>query len=131
MKPEPDRPQNVRSVTPPIRHTDPIRHTFRRPRPGDVTRVTDVTAHPSRRQTKTAKTTYRSEPTQGAAPLTAPDDMRLTLTVTEAAQLLGISRATAYECVRTGDLPSITLGRRILIPRSAFYELLSDGGRTR
>ncbi len=131
MKSGPDRPRSVRHVTPPIRHTDPIRHTSKRPLPGDVTAVTDVTAPSSRRKPTTPKTTHRSEPTEGAALLTATDDQRLTLTVTEAAQLLGISRATAYECVRTGDLPSITLGRRILIPRSAFYELLADGRRTR
>ncbi|MEM9653709.1 MAG: helix-turn-helix domain-containing protein [Actinomycetota bacterium] len=51
---------------------------------------------------------------------------RLTLTVTEAADLLGICRATAYECVRRGELPSITLGRRILIPRSALDDLLKQ-----
>lgn len=50
---------------------------------------------------------------------------RLTLTVTEAAQLLGISRAMAYECVRTGDLPAIRLGGRILIPRERFDEMLN------
>ncbi len=49
---------------------------------------------------------------------------RLTLTVTEAAELLGVSRATAYECVRTGDIPSIRLGGRILVPRCRFDELL-------
>ena len=46
-------------------------------------------------------------------------DNRLTLTVTEAAQLLGIGRGTAYECVRTGELPSIKLGGRIVIPQRA------------
>jgi excisionase family DNA binding protein len=49
---------------------------------------------------------------------------RLTLTVTEAAKLLGISRAMAYECVRTGDLPAIRLGGRILI-----LELTRFGGQ--
>lgn len=56
---------------------------------------------------------------------------RLTLTVTEAAKLLGISRAMAYECVRTGDLPAIRLGGRILIPRERFDEMLSGGGNAR
>jgi excisionase family DNA binding protein len=51
-------------------------------------------------------------------------DDRLTLTVTEAAKLLGISRGSAYECVRTGEIPSIRLGGRIVIPRSKFDELL-------
>jgi len=56
---------------------------------------------------------------------------RLTLTVTEAAQMLGISRAMAYECVRTGDLPAIRLGGRILIPRERFDEMLNGDGDAR
>lgn len=56
------------------------------------------------------------------------DDKRLTLTVTEAAELLGISRATAYECVRTGEIPSLRLGGRILIPREKFDGLLALEG---
>ncbi len=41
----------------------------------------------------------------------------LLLTVKEAAKLLRISRNLAYELVAQGRLPSICLGRRILIPR--------------
>lgn len=40
---------------------------------------------------------------------------RQTLSVAEAAEVLGISRAHAYDCVRSGELPSITLGRRVVI----------------
>jgi excisionase family DNA binding protein len=40
----------------------------------------------------------------------------LTLTVEQAAQVLGIGRSTAYELVRTGDLKCIHLRRRIVIP---------------
>ena len=53
-------------------------------------------------------------------------DDRLTLTVDEAADLLGISRSLAYELVRIGELPSLRLGRRILIPRRAIYELVEE-----
>jgi excisionase family DNA binding protein len=45
---------------------------------------------------------------------------RLTYTVPEVAELLGISRSTAYECVRRGEIPSLTLGRRVVISRMAF-----------
>lgn len=41
---------------------------------------------------------------------------RLTVTVEEAGELLGISRAHAYELVRRGELPSLRLGRRIVVP---------------
>ncbi|MGE0230123.1 MAG: helix-turn-helix domain-containing protein [Dehalococcoidia bacterium] len=50
--------------------------------------------------------------------------LRLTYTVPEAAQLLGISRATAYDCVRRGEIPALTLGRRIVITRSTLELLL-------
>lgn len=49
---------------------------------------------------------------------------RLALTVTEAAALLGISRALAYELVARGELPSIRLGRRLVVPKVALLEML-------
>jgi excisionase family DNA binding protein len=49
---------------------------------------------------------------------------RLTWTITEAAQLLGISRATAYEAAHRGELPVRLMGRRMLVPRVALLRLL-------
>jgi excisionase family DNA binding protein len=49
----------------------------------------------------------------------------LTLTVEEGAALLGISRTLAYELVTRRELPSLRLGRRIVVPRRALEELLS------
>jgi excisionase family DNA binding protein len=51
-------------------------------------------------------------------------DGRLVLSVTEAAGLLGISRGLAYELVARGELPSLRLGRRIVVPRRALEVLL-------
>ena len=51
---------------------------------------------------------------------------RRTYSVTEAARLLGISRTKAYECIRTGELPALRLGRRIVVP-AARLERLLDG----
>ncbi|MDA8366480.1 MAG: helix-turn-helix domain-containing protein [Actinomycetota bacterium] len=48
---------------------------------------------------------------------------RLVFTVDEAAYLLSISRGLAYELVARGELPSIRLGRRIVIPRVVLEEL--------
>lgn len=62
----------------------------------------------------------------GTNGISTNDDRRLTLTVGETAELLGISRSTAYEYVRTGELPSVVLGRRVLIPRHRLQRLL-DG----
>jgi excisionase family DNA binding protein len=55
-----------------------------------------------------------------------PPQSRLTLTVEEVAATLGISRAFAYEAVRRGEIPSIRIGRRVLVPRAALEKLL-DG----
>lgn len=52
------------------------------------------------------------------------NDERLTLTVAEAAYLLGISKSAAYDCVRTGELPAIRMGRRLLVPTKALHELI-------
>lgn len=49
---------------------------------------------------------------------------RLTVTVTEAAEILGVSRTSAYELVRAGALPSVRLGRRIVIRRTTLEELV-------
>jgi excisionase family DNA binding protein len=57
---------------------------------------------------------------------TLQDDGRLTWTVTEAAQLLGISRASAYEAAHRGELPVRVIGRRLLVPRVALLRLLGE-----
>ena len=49
---------------------------------------------------------------------------KITHTVGEAAQLLGIGRSAAYEAARTGQLPTIRIGKRILVPKAAFERLL-------
>jgi len=51
---------------------------------------------------------------------------RLTYTVEEVAKELGIGRALAYEQVREGTIPSIRMGRRIVIPAAAFERRLSE-----
>jgi excisionase family DNA binding protein len=51
---------------------------------------------------------------------------RQTVTVEEAAQVLGISRSSAYEAVRRGELPVIRIGRRYVVPRAALERMLSQ-----
>jgi len=51
---------------------------------------------------------------------------RLTVTVAEAARLLGIGRGLAYELARLGKLPCLRLGRRMVIPRAALTEMLAS-----
>jgi excisionase family DNA binding protein len=50
---------------------------------------------------------------------------RLTMTVKEAGEILGISRATAYMLANTGQIPIIRLGeRRLVVPRAALMKML-------
>ena len=54
----------------------------------------------------------------------------LTLTVEQAAKVLGIGRSTAYELVHTGDIPSLRLGRRIVVPTAKLAEMLAPMSTT-
>lgn len=55
---------------------------------------------------------------------------RLTMTVSEAAEVLGISRAFAYELVGRGEIPVVRFGRRVVVPRRALETLLEVGTPT-
>ena len=50
----------------------------------------------------------------------------LTLTVSQAAAALGISRNLAYEAARDGRIPALRIGRRLLVSRRALERLLED-----
>jgi len=50
------------------------------------------------------------------------------LTVNEVAGMLRISRGSAYQLVRTGQLPCLRVGRLIRVPRAAFEDVLARAG---
>lgn len=50
---------------------------------------------------------------------------RQTYTVDEAARLLGISRTTAYECVRDGSLPALHFRKRVVVTKATIVALLN------
>jgi excisionase family DNA binding protein len=52
---------------------------------------------------------------------------RRVVTVTEAAQTLGVSRVHAYRLVADGTLPSFRLGRAVRIPADAIEAMLRAG----
>ena len=55
---------------------------------------------------------------------------RLVMTVEEAGEALGISRATAYMLANTGRLPVIRISdRRFIVPRKALNELLDSASK--
>jgi excisionase family DNA binding protein len=53
-------------------------------------------------------------------------DLPLVLTVEETAKVMRLSRGSTYEAVRTGAIPSVRIGRRVLIPRAALLALLGE-----
>lgn len=61
------------------------------------------------------------------------DAKRYVLTVDEAAELLGIGRNAAYEAVKRGEIPTIRLGKKILVLRLKLLEMLGapDAAPTR
>lgn len=59
----------------------------------------------------------------------ATEQPRPTMTVDEAANLLGVSRSSAFEAVKRGDIPSIRIGRRIVISRAKLMAMID--GETR
>jgi excisionase family DNA binding protein len=52
---------------------------------------------------------------------------RQTLTVQEAAEVLGIGKNTAYAAVGRGEIPSVRFGKKIVIPRDGIEQLLGQG----
>jgi excisionase family DNA binding protein len=48
-----------------------------------------------------------------------------TYSVVEAAAILGINRNGAYEGIKNGSIPSIRIGKRILVPKAAIERMLA------
>lgn len=59
-------------------------------------------------------------------PASAAAATRLAFSIEETATLLGVGRHTAYEGARRGDIPTIRIGRRLLVPKVALERLLAD-----
>ncbi len=54
---------------------------------------------------------------------------RRTLTVPQAAEILGIGRNSAYEAVKRGEIPTIKIGRLLKVPKVAFDRMLEGAGK--
>jgi excisionase family DNA binding protein len=87
----------------------------------------------ARRPPPAARPTAVREPGDAATTAAAvgdPPTPRLTVSVTEAASMLGISRALAYELVARGEVPSVRLGRRVVVPVAALRAMVAGGDPT-
>jgi excisionase family DNA binding protein len=62
----------------------------------------------------------------GALQMEVLDTMPATITIDEAAAVLGVSRNSAYSAVARGEIPAIRIGRRLLVPKAALERLLES-----
>lgn len=53
-------------------------------------------------------------------------DLPLMRSVPEVGEVLGISRAGAYELVRSKGFPKVKIGNRIVVPKDRFIQWIED-----
>ena len=70
-------------------------------------------------------TTANTATTDGTGTRSSNRD-RLVLTIAEAAEVLGVSRAFAYELAARDEIPVLRLGRRRLVPRKALLQMVGE-----
>ena len=56
------------------------------------------------------------------------DQVPVVLDVAAAGRLLGLGKNATYQAVAAGEIPSLRIGRRVLVPRDALRRVL-DGER--
>jgi excisionase family DNA binding protein len=49
-----------------------------------------------------------------------------TVTIEEAAPIIGVSRGSAYAAARSGEIPTLRIGKRLLVPVAALRRLLGE-----
>jgi excisionase family DNA binding protein len=63
-----------------------------------------------------------------ARQLAGLSDQRLTYTLEEAGRLLGLGRNAIYAAAHSGEVPTIRVGHKWLVPKAALHRLLGIGG---
>jgi excisionase family DNA binding protein len=74
--------------------------------------------------------TIRSETTGRKAHKSARrhQDRQLVYTVPQVAALLGLSRNAAYDAAKRGEIPTLRMGRLLLVPKVSFHRMLGMTG---
>jgi excisionase family DNA binding protein len=49
---------------------------------------------------------------------------RLVYTIPEAGRLLGLSRNASYEAAKRGEIPTLRIGRLLLVPKGPFHRMV-------
>ena len=57
----------------------------------------------------------------------SPVNAKVTLTVPEAAELIGVCKPTMYEMIHAGKVRSVKVGKKILISRQSLMDWLKEG----
>ena len=60
----------------------------------------------------------------------SPMNAKVTPTVPEAAELIGVCKPTMYEMVRAGKVRSVKVGKKILISRQSLMDLFQEQARS-
>lgn len=68
---------------------------------------------------------YKEDPRIARRNKQLPQD-RLGFTVSEVAKSLGISHSSVYKAVKTGQIPGVKVGDRIVIPKHILAQILSS-----
>jgi excisionase family DNA binding protein len=63
-----------------------------------------------------------------AGTATSPADIPRPFTVEQVKEITGFGLNQTYDAIRRGEIPSIRVGRRILVPRKAFLAWLDGDG---
>ena len=73
----------------------------------------------------------RNRQTEGSGASASRSELPLLLSVTAAAEMLGVSRSTAYTLIAEGQIPYVRLGSVMRIPRTALQTWVSKSTRFR
>lgn len=58
-----------------------------------------------------------------------PTPATLTITIPQAALMMGICRQAAYNAANKGEIPVVRVGKRLLVPRLAFEQMFGGAGQ--
>lgn len=72
-------------------------------------------------------TTAPAASVDAATPTLSEIRERATIDVESAGRILGLGRDSAYKAVREGTIPSLRIGRRLVVPVPRLLALLGEG----
>jgi hypothetical protein len=67
---------------------------------------------------------------RAASPFTLPDGMPYTLTMSETSKILHLGINSCYEAARRSEIPTLRIGRRLVVPTLALMRMLDGGNPT-